>query len=83
MVEANTGARVTLPHSEPLHFLAGHGRGLCCVECGSVITRNDLEYEIEWSAPARIVRMHARCYEMRHAAMPPAQRSPAGEPRVS
>jgi hypothetical protein len=78
MVQPNTRAGVTLPHSEPLHFLAGHGRGLCCVECGSVITRNDLEYEIEWSEPARIVRMHARCYEIRHA-----ERPAAGESRAS
>lgn len=69
----STRATLTLPHSDPVHFLAGHGHGARCAECGMVIGRNDLEYEIEWAVPApRILRMHARCYEIWHAEQPPA-----------
>lgn len=64
MEHRQTRSPATLPTSEPVHFFAGHGHGLCCAACGSVISRNDLEYEIEYATPLRTVRMHARCYEL-------------------
>jgi hypothetical protein len=70
MDERNNRATVSLPHSDPVHFLAGHGHGAWCMECGGPITRNDLEYQIEWAEPHRTVRMHARCYEIWHADRP-------------
>jgi hypothetical protein len=72
----NTRASISLPRSEPVHFLAGHGQGSYCAECGSVITRQDLQYEIEWAEPVRTLRMHARCYEMWHTDRQAAVRPP-------
>jgi hypothetical protein len=52
-------------HADPVHVSASYGHGAHCAECGRIIGRYELEYEVEWQ-PARIVRMHARCYETRH-----------------
>jgi hypothetical protein len=78
MDERNTRATVSLPPSDPVHFFAGHGHGAFCNECGGAITRNDLEYQIEWAEPVRTLRMHARCYEIWHA-----ERSEGPVPRAS
>lgn len=59
-----------LPNGDPVHLWASYGHGASCAGCGCAISRNELEYEIEWSQPSRIVRMHARCYEIRQTERP-------------
>jgi hypothetical protein len=69
----NPAARAPSPthnRSEPVHLSARYGHGNCCAACGCAIGRYELEYELGWVQPARTVRMHARCYEMRHSTRP-------------
>jgi hypothetical protein len=78
-IRALVGWRVQhgrLPRSEPLHLWAGHGHGAHCAGCGAVIEPAEVEYELEWAEPARMVRMHTRCYEIWHAERPAASKPP-------
>lgn len=62
-----------LPRTDPVHLFASYGRGEYCAGCGCAIDRNELEYELEWSQPARTVSMHPQCYKIWHTQRPAAE----------
>lgn len=54
-----------LPRDGAARIWAGYGRGEDCTACGLPISREDVEYELEFpqSSP-RVVRLHRGCCEV-------------------
>ncbi|HVW70433.1 MAG TPA: hypothetical protein VHB68_15755 [Steroidobacteraceae bacterium] len=59
--------RQAVPYQEPLRTWAGRGTGALCSLCGTSIKPQDIEYEVELTAPAGTARglhFHFNCYRV-------------------
>ena len=56
--------RGEMPCDEPEKVWAGRGSGSHCAACGELIGQTEIEYEVELSSGAAILRLHRRCHEI-------------------